>query len=980
MRSSLRPALLMSAVVLALNGRAHGAGYDVLETRDLRLIYRDLVHESLAPHTARCFENAMSFYRTVFEYVPDEKVTVLLDDAYDYNNGAAFAAPRNTILVQIAPANTVYETLPSNERINHTMNHELAHIVALDGTARGDRLFRQLFLGKVATTAEQPETILYEYLTHPRFAAPRWYHEGLASFLETWMAGGIGRAQGAYDEMVFRAMVRDGARFYDPLGLESEGTKVEFQVGAMSYLYGTRFMTYLGYTYSPEAVIRWAARTDGSAAYYAHEFEQIFGMSLERAWRNWIEWERDFQQANLRSVRRYPRTPTTDLSTATLGSVSRAYRSTDGRTLYVGLSTPGVIGRLAAIDLDDGAVRTICDVRGAALYFVTSLARDPDNDKLFFTGDNAYWRDLWVVDPHKGKPKRLMRDARIGDIVFDRTRGCLWGLRHFNGLSTLVRIPPPFQDWWQIHSWPYGQDVYDLDISPDGTVFSFSMSEIDGRHSLHLARVEALEQGDATTRELYDFETSQPGNFVFSPDGRQLVGSSYFTGVSNIWRYDLRADSMQVVSNCETGLFRPLPVSDDSLIVFRYSGHGFVPATMHAEPLEDVGAITFLGQRVEEKYPVVRGWNVGSPARVPLDSLTLANGGYRATREIRLQSMVPVVQGYKSSTAVGMRFDFSDPGYWNTAHVTVSVAPSRRLQHDEHVHVGFEFKHLSWDFFARYNHADFYDLVGPTKRSRKGGAFGLGWEHRLIDDRPRKLDLELQTAGFVGLETLPGAQNIAASSRELWSSSAELRYENKLRSLGAVDEEKGWAWRTGLQLNSARSEVFTGLWGGLDFGHPAFLPHSSVWLRNHAGWSPGPRREPFANFFFGGFGNNYVDRLAEKRYRDMESFPGLELNEIGATNFVKSMLEWNLPPWHFSRLGKPSFFISWLRPAVFATGIVTNLESANDRRSAANVGAQIDLRWTLMSRLSMTFSVGYAVAFRDDRGRQDETMISLKVL
>ena len=36
------------------------------------------------------------------------------------------------------------------------------------------------------------------------------------------MAGGYGRAQGAYDEMVFRAMVRDKARFYSPLGLESE--------------------------------------------------------------------------------------------------------------------------------------------------------------------------------------------------------------------------------------------------------------------------------------------------------------------------------------------------------------------------------------------------------------------------------------------------------------------------------------------------------------------------------------------------------------------------------------------------------------------------------------------------------------------------------------------------------------------------------------------------------------------------------------
>ena len=72
---------------------------------------------------------------------------------------------------------------------------------------------------------------------------PRWYLEGSAVFMETWMAGGLGRAQGGYDEMVFRAMVRDNARFFDPLGLESEGTRIDFQVGVNAYLYGTRFMT-----------------------------------------------------------------------------------------------------------------------------------------------------------------------------------------------------------------------------------------------------------------------------------------------------------------------------------------------------------------------------------------------------------------------------------------------------------------------------------------------------------------------------------------------------------------------------------------------------------------------------------------------------------------------------------------------------------------------------------------------------------------
>ena len=56
------------------------------------------------------------------------------------------------------------------------------------------------------------------------------------------MAGGIGRAQGAYDEMVFRAMVRDDAHFYRGLGLVSKGVAADFQTGTNAYLYGTTLL------------------------------------------------------------------------------------------------------------------------------------------------------------------------------------------------------------------------------------------------------------------------------------------------------------------------------------------------------------------------------------------------------------------------------------------------------------------------------------------------------------------------------------------------------------------------------------------------------------------------------------------------------------------------------------------------------------------------------------------------------------------
>jgi hypothetical protein len=219
----LRAVLVLQVPLLACAAPAARAQLSTLETNQLRLVFFSPGESYLAPHVARCFENSIGFHRKLFNYTLSEKVTVLLTDFSDFGNASATPVPRNSLTIGLAPLSFAYETITANERTNYLLNHELAHVATMDEGAGSERFFRRLFLGKVMPAREQPETILYFYLTVPRFASPRWYAEGIAVFLDTWMAGGLGRVRGPYDEMVFRSMVRDGSRFYDPLGLVSEG-------------------------------------------------------------------------------------------------------------------------------------------------------------------------------------------------------------------------------------------------------------------------------------------------------------------------------------------------------------------------------------------------------------------------------------------------------------------------------------------------------------------------------------------------------------------------------------------------------------------------------------------------------------------------------------------------------------------------------------------------------------------------------------
>lgn len=990
MRSSARRTALLLAALVAFLAAPASAEYRELDAPYLRLVYPSPTLDYLAPYTARCFENALAFHRRLFDYTPSEKVNVILDDFSDYGNAGVWVNPRNSMSIHIAPSNFVYETGPSNERMNFTMNHEVVHVVALDETAGSDRAFRALFHGKVRETAEHPESIVYGWLTLPRRAAPRWYHEGIAVFLETWMAGGLGRAQGPYDEMVFRSMVRDSTPFWDPLGLESEGTKVDFQVGVNAYLYGTRFMTWLADTRSPADLIRWVGRTPGSRRSFTAQFHKVYGESLDDAWRQWIAFEHDFQRANLDSIRRYPTTPSRDLTTNALGSVSRAFVDPVSRKVWAGVYYPGSIAHIAEIPLDGGRERPVCEVKGPALYFVCSLARDPESGTLYYTSDNNEWRDLCAVDPATGRSRRLVRDARIGDLAWRSTDRTLWGVRHFNGFSTLVRLDAPYTNWHQIMTLAYGRDLYDIDVSPDGRTLSGSVAEIDGRQSLRSFDLTALERGDTTSRVLYDFGSAIPQGFVFSPDGRYLYGTSYYTGVSNVFRYDLAADSMAIVTNAVTGFFRPVPLGGDSLVVFRYGGRGFVPALIHVHPLEDVSAITFLGERTIAAHPELQGWKVPPPSRVPIDSLITYQGPYRGWSALGLATVYPVVESYKEHTAVGLHFDVSDPVQMNRFDFTAAVTPDEGLARDERVHLEGRYRRYDLTAAVRWNPASFYDLVGPRKSSRKGVGASLGWKRQLVRDPPRTLDLSVGLDGWTGLERLPDEQNVSTSPGfdKLLSGRFDLDYKNRRASIGAADYERGWQAGLSGSLDGVRF-VRAGVarWRGFpqvvataDGGTPLPLPNSSLWLRTAGGWSPGDPNEPFANFFFGGFGNNVLDHQDPRRYRDWSSLPGAGIDAVAGTDFARAMLDWNLPPLRFRRVGTLAFYATWLRFSLFGGGIATDLAHPEGRRKLMHAGAQTDLRFQLLAQQRLTLSFGWGRAFERHETPGEEWMVSLKIL
>ena len=1012
----LLPLILLFSIEISYTQQAK------IQTDDFEIVSASPGLDYVLGHAIRSAHNALNFHKNLFNYKPNEKIFVLFTDFGDYGNGGATSLPHNLVTTNMAPMNYSFESSVAGERVFSIMNHEFVHIAALDKASSSDLAYQKFFRGKVKSSSDHPISIFYSYLTSPRYYSPRWFHEGIAVFIETWMDGGTGNALGNFDEMFFRTKVLENSRIYSALGLAAAGTSADFKSKANYYFYGTRFISYLAYMYGPDKMMDWSKREDGTKRGFSSDFKRVYGMPISEAWDNWIEFEKEFQTKNINKLNEGEVTKDKVISEKVLGGVSHAYHNRESGKIYAAVNYPGKIPHIAEIDLKTGIVKRLHDIKGPSLFNVTSLSFDEKNKILYYTSDNDSRRDLNSYNLNTGQSKLLQKDFRVGDLAFNKADESIWGVKHLNGISTLVRIPKinpedpknNYSSWEQKYTLPFGSDMFDMDISPDGKNLSAAVTDLNSNQYLRIFDINSFESGDFKDikyREVGNFEVSSPQSFKYTNDGKYLYGSSYYTGVSNIYKVDTATLEIEIVSNAETGYFRPILIDDENIFTFKYTSKGFKGVTIPNQGA-NVSNIDFLGNLTVEKYPVLESWKIDVPNEFNFDDkqINKVEGVYIPKKEVKLSYAYPTVVGYKNNVGIGYKFKYQDPMGFKNLDFSVSYTPEnwknslnddgRTLRDDEKWHASFNYRTAVmggiipgiYNFYASYNKADFYDLFGPTKRSRKGLNFGLSINKSLFSDAPKSLDLNLGFMGYYGLNQSPEFQQINFENKDFntnlfYNISSSFVYRNLRGSTGAVDAEKGI--KSTLSLSSAYTEgnLFPKVQGTLDLGFQLPINHTALWFRNAYGNSFTKSINPFTRFGFASFGNNYIDNASSKMYRNPYSFAGLSYDSeisIIAKNFYKITAELSLPPIRYRKFGFFNLFANYTHPTIFAGSLFTNnYKDVSGKEMSAtyrNIGFQMDTKLVMFSHLSSTLSFGWARAFSigADSNEFDEWMISLK--
>ena len=392
----------------------------------------------------------------------------------------------------------------------------------------------------------------------------------------------------------------------------------------------------------------------------------------------------------------------------------------------------------------------------------------------------------------------LLENARIGEIAFNpvdrvadgraprRTgsrRSCAFRLRTTPGTG--------------VHTFPYGVVPYDLDISPDGTLLSASVSEVNGDQFVRVwEHREAAAAGDVKPLSEFRFGQSVPESFVFSRDGRYLYGSSYYTGVSNIFRYEVATGKVEAVSNAETGFFRPVPLADGRLRRARRTpATGSFPRSSIRSRSRTSARSSSSARESSTKYP---GRQDMAGAAAERRRRREADHRQRARtcrcEHARLANAYPGAAGLQERGR--RRLPRSTSRIRCSSRTSASPPRTRRRQRCRATsarHVDIDRPTTSAGAASSsWNRSDFYDLFGPTKRSRKGYAAKVGYDELLIYDEPRKLTLMLRRRVLrQDRHAAERAERRHAVHAPRSPAQVGLHYTDVRSSLGAVDDEKG---------------------------------------------------------------------------------------------------------------------------------------------------------------------------------------------
>ncbi len=496
--------------------------WQTLHTQHFRIHFHD-GERSLAITAAHLAEAAHEKISTFFAWSPTTPTDLVLTDRNDFSNGSATPFPNNQMTIFVSPPDDINTLEDINNWLELLIIHEYTHIIHLDMASKIPGMLRHVF-GR-----------LFPWL-FPNALQPRWYVEGLATYIETDQQQGIGRGQSSSFAALMRNELIHGLK---PLRRINQ-PQTSWPAGSGSYLYGVYFYRFIAERYGEEKVKQLVSNYSRSIIPFmlSSNTKHILGKSLDRLWQEFENYLKAIFEPQIAHIK------SRGLSRAKQITQSN-YFTNHARTLANGDLFFAQNNAESRITLMRRAKQSITAHKIAEVYS-NRFDVHPQSGIVIaqpnLTNNTNVFSDLYHIDLTTYRQTRLTQGARYKFASWSPDGSQMIAVHYQlanSSLHLLDRQGHLLKTLWT------GQNktiIADLDWSPDGENIVAAVWRSGSNWNLE--RFNLITQQWQPLTNTTDIEAhpqfDQHGNLIFSAD---------YGGVYNIYRMNLSHGELTQLTN-----------------------------------------------------------------------------------------------------------------------------------------------------------------------------------------------------------------------------------------------------------------------------------------------------------------------------------------------------------------------------------------------------------------------------------------------
>ncbi|MBI4535159.1 MAG: PD40 domain-containing protein [Ignavibacteriae bacterium] len=589
--------------------------WNTIETGHFLIHYHEGA-ERTGRAVAKIAEEIYEPVTSLYNHVPDRKVSFIIKDYDDISNGAAYFYDNK---IEIYAPSMDFDLRGTHNWLRNVVTHEFTHIVQIQTSMKFGRTLPAFYLQWLGYESERRTDVLYGFpnivASYPLsgFVVPVWFAEGVAQY---------NREELRYDfwdshrDMILRSYVLDGKM----LTWEQMGVFGKTSLGnESSYNAGFAFVHYIAQRYGEEKLVEISRNLstliettiDGA-------IERAVGKSGRDVYNEWRDELARSYAARVAPVRTNIRegVPVVFTDEDEPSSLNGRYPEKKAATRFRDAlrqqpeSMPGCCARVVETGFANLYAKYSPD--GKKFAFVSTMGGDyfgssglyvadlktrrakeirsgvggdmswaPDGNKLYYSRisrSNPFWslvHDIYVYDLKEEKETRLTHGRRATSPAVSPDGSTIAFVVNNDGTSNVATMKIDGSDFKLVTSYASGEQAYNPEWGPAGDRIVFDYSIKDGRDI-------AWVRPDATDLQILVSGADDSRSAVFIHDGSRLVFSSDRTGIFNLYTYTIGTGAIEQLTNVLGGAFLPTVNAQGDVIYSAYTSGGYKFYSMEA--------------------------------------------------------------------------------------------------------------------------------------------------------------------------------------------------------------------------------------------------------------------------------------------------------------------------------------------------------------------------------------------------------------